>query len=107
MLRSFRHFYRPLCIDDELKFNKKYNYDSSENVIESRFYISNQLYVIYTGSYDNKINPWHNLKNWLNYEATIIKNNLLGSSTIFVNNCSRILKQSILTLRVNSIEKFS
>ncbi|RPI60720.1 MAG: hypothetical protein EHM44_09925 [Ignavibacteriales bacterium] len=71
---------------NQLSFTTDYTYDASGNVVELRFYYGNQLNYTSTSTYDNKINPWNNLKNWLNYDATVNKNNSLNSNVVYVNN---------------------
>jgi hypothetical protein len=71
---------------NDLAFTTYYDYDASGNIIDRRFYYSDVLNEITTMTYDNKINPWYGLKEWLNYEASISKNNLLSSSTVYPNN---------------------
>lgn len=72
--------------NNQMLFTTEYTYDASGNVIEKHFYSSGGLNEIYTMTYDNKINPWNNLKGLLNYDATMSKNNLLSIIATYVNN---------------------
>jgi hypothetical protein len=71
---------------NSIVMSTEYYYDASGNVIERRYYLANQLDAIYTNTFDSKINPLNYLKNWLNYDISMNKNNILSTSAVFVNN---------------------
>ncbi|MFA6979677.1 MAG: hypothetical protein WC209_10170 [Ignavibacteriaceae bacterium] len=73
-------------VEYKLLFTTENNYNGNGNIVESKFYDSNGLREISTKTYDNKTNPWYNLKEWLNYDISKSKNNLLSSNTTFSNN---------------------
>jgi len=85
----------------ELLFTTEYDYDASENIVESRFYNMNGLLEIAKMTYDNKTNPLYHLKGLLNYEATMSKNNLVSTSTTNVNN-SQNNSETIITYKYSS-----
>lgn len=73
-------------ITNQLSYTTDYFYDASGNIVEYRFYSGSQLEYSSAIAYDTKVNPWYELRNWLNYDMTISKNNSISSSMVFVNN---------------------
>jgi hypothetical protein len=62
----------------ELILTITYKYDAVGNVIEKSLDDSTGLLKLTTMTYDNKINPWHLLKDWYRYDISISKNNVLS-----------------------------
>ncbi len=86
----------------KLIFTTEYKYDGAGNTIERRFYDSNGLNELTKMTYNNKINPWYILKDWLiDYNASMSKNNLTSSSSIYSNN-SQKNTETIFTYTYNS-----
>lgn len=67
-------------VQNQIIFYTEYYYDNSDNVTEKRFNDTSGLVELTTMEYDNKINPWYNLREWLNYDVAISKNNLIKST---------------------------
>ena len=68
-----------------LMITTEYKYDENVNISEVRFYDSKGLKEITTKTYDNKKNPWHELKDWLNYDVAVSKNNVQSISSTYYN----------------------
>lgn len=64
----------------------EYKYDDSGNVIEERTYIANVLSTIMTMAYDNKINPYRNMKDNIHFEQSLSKNNMTNLKVIYSDN---------------------
>jgi hypothetical protein len=60
-----------------LVFKNEFVYDGKDNVIEKNIYDRNGLYSTTTFTYDDKINPWYGMSNWLNYDAPMSPNNMI------------------------------
>lgn len=53
----------------------EYTYDANDNVVEKKFYIAERLSEKDQIEYDDKINPYYNLRNSLRYDISYSKNN--------------------------------
>ncbi|MHB8338961.1 MAG: hypothetical protein ACYDEE_16220 [Ignavibacteriaceae bacterium] len=70
-----------------LLFTTDYSYDGNGNISERQLYSSNGFNnEVTTMKYDDKINPWYNLKGWFHYDISMSKNNLISYSTTNSNN---------------------
>lgn len=68
---------------DELITKTEFEYDANGNLVRNLFYHNNMLYSTVTSTYDNKINPWYNLRNSLIYPVSLSKNNATYTHIIY------------------------
>ena len=71
---------------DVLIKKTEFEYDANGNVVKSLFYHGNTLYSTITSSYDNRINPWYNLRNSLIYPVSLSRNNTIYTRIIREDN---------------------
>lgn len=64
----------------------EYTYDSNGNLIEEKQFNSEQLVSDATMTYDDKVNPWYSLKDYLLYNVSINKNNALNRNQVFYDS---------------------
>lgn len=64
----------------------EYSCDANGNIINEKQFNSNQLVYEASMTYDDKVNPWYSLKDYLLYNVTINKNNLLSRNQIYYNS---------------------
>ena len=72
-----------------LLFTTEYNYDAAGNIIKEHMYGLNGYDEVTTMEYDNKINPWHSLKDYLHYDISLSNNNLISVTTTYANSPSQ------------------
>ncbi len=82
-------------ITNQLALTTDYPFYFNGNIIEKRLTNPGGLSEVTTSKYDNKINPLYNLKDRLNYEAAIQKNNVISRRT--VRNSSEFSSESRYT----------
>ena len=69
-----------------LLFTTEYTYDAAGNLIKEHMYGLNGYDKVTTMEYDNKINPWHSLKNYLHYDISLSNNNLISGTATYANS---------------------
>lgn len=88
-----------LSISNQLVFSTDYSFYFNGNIIEKRLTNPGGLSEVTTSKYDDKINPLYYLKDWLNYEATKQKNNVISRK--MVRNSSEFNLESRYTYEYN------
>lgn len=73
-------------VENNLLFTTEYSYDAVGNIIEVHVFGLNGYDELTTMEYDNKINPWHSLKDYFHYDISFSNNNLKSATTTYANN---------------------